>query len=178
VTDPAISKATVYQGEVQFVSWNENNNWRKVKKCCKCKTPKAVEEFGKNSSTPDGLSYECKQCQREYNRSRQGTPARRAAAKRTRSKTLMDPAKKTRSVEQRKAWQQANAIKRHAHVTLNNAVRDGRVTKPSVCERCGAGGHIHGHHDDYSHPLAVRWLCTPCHGERHRELNAMRRTAP
>ena len=30
MTDPTISAATVYQGEVQFVSWNENGNGRKA----------------------------------------------------------------------------------------------------------------------------------------------------
>jgi hypothetical protein len=51
--------------------------------------------------------------------------------------------------------------------------RDGRLT-PQPCERCGRED-THGHHEDYSKPLDVNWLCPPCHGERHREINEERR---
>lgn len=34
---------------------------------------------------------------------------------------------------------------------------------PESCERCGSVENIHGHHDDYSQPFRVRWLCISCH---------------
>ena len=57
-----------------------------------------------------------------------------------------------------------------AHILVSNAVRDGRLKKPSQCQWCGSESRIHGHHDDYSKPLDVIWLCAPCHKLRHKEL--------
>lgn len=34
------------------------------------------------------------------------------------------------------------------------------------CEICGSV-EVHKHHEDYSRPLDVRWLCVPCHSEIH-----------
>ena len=45
--------------------------------------------------------------------------------------------------------------------------------RPQPCERCGAAENIHAHHEDYSKPLDVTWLCPSCHGARHSELRGM-----
>src|SRR5579863_6216370 len=39
-----------------------------MKKCSSCKTEKSISEFGKVSANPDGLSYLCKNCTKEYSR--------------------------------------------------------------------------------------------------------------
>jgi hypothetical protein len=46
---------------------------------------------------------------------------------------------------------------------VSNAVRDGRLDRPNRCSRCNEKGRIEGHHEDYSKPLEVIWLCTLCH---------------
>ena len=65
-------------------------------------------------------------------------------------------------------WQENNLLKRAANVIVGNAVRDGRLTKES-CESCETDKNIHGHHDNYSKPLDVRWLCAACHRKWHDE---------
>lgn len=47
------------------------------------------------------------------------------------------------------------------------AVRDGLFEKPQWCTECGGDGRIEAHHDDYRHPLKVRWLCRSCHRQWH-----------
>lgn len=53
-----------------------------------------------------------------------------------------------------------------AHKVVGNAVKDGRLVK-KPCECCG-NEKAEAHHDDYSKPLDVRWLCRTCHKKHHR----------
>jgi hypothetical protein len=55
-------------------------------------------------------------------------------------------------------------LRRKAITAVNNAIRDGRLER-QPCEVCGAQGQ--GHHDDYTRPLAVRWLCSQHHALEH-----------
>lgn len=56
-------------------------------------------------------------------------------------------------------------IKIRAREKCAYAVLIGQIVK-QPCE-CGAE-QSEAHHDDYSKPLDVRWLCKPCHGAAHR----------
>jgi len=53
-----------------------------------------------------------------------------------------------------------------ARSIANVAQRRGKL-KRKPCERCG--GRAQKHHDDYSKPLEVRWLCRRHHLEFHQE---------
>lgn len=55
-----------------------------------------------------------------------------------------------------------------AHTVTGNAIRSGNLF-PMKCEVCSTDKDIHGHHDDYSKPLNVRWLCAAHHKQWHVE---------
>lgn len=60
--------------------------------------------------------------------------------------------------------------KHQARAGVARAVSRGDI-KRLACEICSETKNIHAHHEDYSKPLDVVWLCVSCHGLRHREIN-------
>ena len=48
-------------------------------------------------------------------------------------------------------------------------LRVGNIQK-KPCEICGSMENLEAHHDDYSKPLQVRWLCRRHHKQLHKEL--------
>jgi len=53
---------------------------------------------------------------------------------------------------------------------VHYALALGRLVR-QACEQCGEP-KTDAHHDDYSKPLDVRWLCRSCHRIFHSELKA------
>lgn len=76
-----------------------------------------------------------------------------------------------------KNWRKLLAVKKkkfseklRAAYKLKYAVKTGKIKKPNSCSRCGkefTKKLIHGHHEDYSKPLEVKWLCNFCHKVVH-----------
>ena len=64
-----------------------------------------------------------------------------------------------------KDYRENNRFKYIAHNKVNNSLRDGKI-KRMPCEICGSEKSV-AHHDDYSKPLAVRWLCQAHHKQWH-----------
>lgn len=58
-----------------------------------------------------------------------------------------------------------------AHTALSLAIRHGDLIPGLICADCGGSQDrpLDGHHDDYSKPLEVIWLCRSCHSIRHRD---------
>jgi hypothetical protein len=60
--------------------------------------------------------------------------------------------------------------KQLAHQAVKKALRNEKLKPPKKCEECKAPVPLQAHHEDYSKPLEVTWLCTGCHVNRHQEL--------
>lgn len=61
-------------------------------------------------------------------------------------------------------------LKRACKRAVSKAVARGVLVRGN-CEACG-NPKTHGHHDDYSRPLQVRWLCARHHKEQHEKGQA------
>ncbi|KPF66133.1 hypothetical protein IP84_16855 [beta proteobacterium AAP99] len=72
-------------------------------------------------------------------------------------------------------------MKDAARRKVRHAISTGALTRKSECEQCGSGpkrsdgvAAVQAHHDDYSKPLCVRWLCAKCHTAWHKKHDAAR----
>ena len=131
------------------------------KECFKCGETKPLACFYKHKQMADGHLNKCKDCNKKdvrENRKRNIDYYRE-----------YDRARGARQTsEYHRSYRNEFPMKYAAHNWVSNAVRDGRLKKPSKCEECGHDNNrIHGHHDDYGKPMIVRWLCPACHKAWH-----------
>ncbi len=166
------------------------------KRCAKCRTVKQADEFAKHKGQPDGLQIWCRKCHGEIRRARyraahplppprspeeakrikqeQRKRARLAASKvRAENADAMRQSKRDWRIKNqervrkyRRDYYRQHTEKVNAHNAVLNAVREGRLV-PQPCTVCGSEKFIDGHHDDYSKPLVVRWLCRAHHKAFH-----------
>jgi len=96
---------------------------------------------------------------RKRNDSRQVTDSRKASVRRY---NLNHKAERRASTA---LWRQKNREKTSAHNRVAKALRSGKLVK----QPCWCGDKkSHAHHQDYTKPLDVMWLCQKHHKELHR----------
>ncbi len=66
-----------------------------------------------------------------------------------------------------RTWKQRNKHKTRAHATVARALKSGKLER-GPCDVCGES-IAEAHHEDYTAPLDVRWLCRQHHLEHHRK---------
>lgn len=132
-----------------------------MKTCFKCGVQKPLSEFYKHSDMADGHLNKCKDCTKsdvssnyadnrkqysDYEKSRFQRPERKAYAAKAQQK-----------------HRALNPEKYKARTAVSNALRSGKL-KREPCVMCG-NVKSQAHHEDYSKPLEVEWLCFECHRE-------------
>ena len=167
------------------------------KTCCICKQVKPITEYHKNKGRKDGLSCVCKPCAIAI--SRKWRDARPDYYKPKLAERKLNPApfvirerrqyernakrinariklRREKYPEKFKEYGQRarikDAVKIKARKILQYAVKKGRIIKSNICFDCQKTFPkklIQSHHDDYSKPLEVKWLCKKCHSKRHRK---------
>lgn len=154
--------------------------------CKKCDTEKDSDQYYANDRT-------CKDCRkaavrknraekvdyyREYDKVRfKEDPKVRARHRRYQA---TDAGKESVS-KSRQKWYESNKEKVYATTVeyraefpkkyaAHSAVHCAKIKGiliPKPCEICGTEVSINAHHDDYDHPLTVRWLCASHHQQWH-----------
>ncbi len=61
----------------------------------------------------------------------------------------------------------------HARSVLQWLLEKGDLQRPSCCSFCHKSCKPDGHHDDYTKPKEVRWLCRSCHMKEHYRLGTL-----
>ena len=156
---------------------------RLVKTCILCKQAKPFNEYYKHQQMSDGHLGRCKSChkseiQKNYERRMLDPEWREKELDRQREKAKRHRAegrKPDPEAEKRGKlkWFENNQHKRKAHYAVANALRDKRLSR-NPCEKCG-DENSEAHHDDYSKPLDVRWLCKKHHNDHHVEMRRFER---
>lgn len=108
---------------------------------------------------------QCRACRNAWSRKNKDLPSHKAAKKKYQEEHP------ERQRESRRAWREKNREKVLAHTETWRAIDAGELIRQTECSRCGAPDP-HAHHEDYSKPLEVVWLCSSCHRIRHKELDA------
>jgi hypothetical protein len=72
-----------------------------------------------------------------------------------------------------KRWHDDHPDAAKAYGILRRAITNGEVEIPDCCTGCGEEAPLESHHEDYSKPLEVEWLCLSCHKVLHRERTSV-----
>lgn len=172
------------------------------KVCRKCKDEKMLTEFVRRKNCKDGFDSLCKSCAhgleklwRQQNpdkkneiRSRYRENNREVIRLQDQTNYAKNPGKFQEAVKGRMEkylngkggiTKEQNKIlypeKHEARKILTANIRSGKVIRPSECSSCKVKlGRIEGHHEAYTKPLEVVWLCCKCHRALHRKNTSHR----
>lgn len=158
------------------------------KHCPKCGEDKPLAAFYRRTRSIDGRMACCKSCDdarktadrradpKRYEmyckRWRDRNPDKQAAIE-ERARRKAAELHPKRAAEAAELHRKRHPEKSRARGIVRQDVYLGKIVKPDCCEGCGTffedARKLHGHHDDYSKPREVDWLCKDCHAKRHAE---------
>ena len=137
-----------------------------LKTCFKCKCEKPLTDFYKHRQMGDGHLNKCKECTKKDVLERYINKLDQVSEyEKNRFKTLH---RKNKVLEYQRNRRAKHPDKYKARQAVSHALRDRKIVK-QPCRDCGSI-KSQAHHDDYSKPLNVEWLCFSCHRIRHGQL--------
>ena len=151
-----------------------------MKTCRECNVEMPLSNFYVHAKMKDGHLNKCKECvksqvskyvkanpekKKEWSNNYANSEAGREKAKSYLSTDKGKEVRKNRADNYRKN----HPIRSRARYIVSYEIQCGRLVRPSICNCCGIECKPHGHHNDYTKPLEVEWLCEPCHKNWHRK---------
>lgn len=141
--------------------------------CSLCGVKKPQEDFYKSKKHTSGYENRCKECNCRSSRKRLANSYRTDPKERKRQhEAFLSRKAEGRHIITEKRMRIKYREKYIARYKFRNAVNAGKIAK-LPCEVCG-NPESQGHHEDYSKPFEVIWLCIVHHAQHHslqRELS-------
>lgn len=159
-----------------------------MKNCRDCKRDLPLDMFYRHRQMADGHLNKCKECVkkrvsehrednvdrvRAYDRERGQDPVRKKRVISNYRKRVSTEDGRRQEWERKRLYSRRDKLKKTVRAITRRAITGGLIL-PKPCERCG-NEDVQAHHEDYTKPLEIVWLCKLCHGQRHREINEERR---
>lgn len=151
-----------------------------TKKCGKCGLQKSVDAYHRRSRSKDGLQSYCKECDKHATLSQMASKEGREYRSRwrmsekgvsSRRSYLESDNGKKKHKENAARHRERHKQKVKARAAVSNAIVLGLLVRADKCSVCFVSppamrdgrSALQAHHDDYSKPLDVQWLCVKCH---------------
>lgn len=131
-----------------------------TKKCFKCNQDLPLDCFYRHKMMSDGHLNKCKECAKQDVRKNRIVKLDYYRA----YDRLRGNRQESQYIED---YRTRYPNKYRAFSMVNYAIRSGKLSY-EPCSICGEL-KTHAHHDDYSKPLTVRWLCAAHHKQWHIE---------
>ena len=155
------------------------------RQCAKCGKVKSLDEFVNHKGVKQDKDYYCKPCFNEKSKDwiRRNKYQHLQIARdfywknrdRLRSRKTKSPPIWLRENLRVKAKVRRsdplNKIKNKARDITKYATKIKLIEKRDTCQICGEKKRLTRHHNDYSKPLDIIWVCTGCHGAVEAYLN-------
>ena len=134
-----------------------------TKICFKCNKEQDIDEFYKHPKTADRHLGKCKTCtKKDVSKNYQDKRQQYALYEQER---YQQPKRRVFCLDNQRKRRKNHPEKYKTATAVSNAIRNGKLIK-QPCEKCG-DIKVQAHHEDYSKPLDVAWLCRKCHLSLH-----------
>jgi hypothetical protein len=114
----------------------------------------------------DYLTLSAEKIARYRRQAKEWSKANRARRRKTNKEWRVKAGK--RHLEVSRKWHRNNRLANKAHIAVKSAIQKGKLIRPNACSECAKACKPQGHHEDYSKPLEVIWLCVTCHKKREK----------